>query len=205
MGDSSIHGTFYGTVYNNCEGTINERPEKEIKKQKISHDKAKDTGDINFSEKWVEFLADAENNGNFHEYSPEKNGVTRLGAKLSPHPKADKEAYRHLKKQLKPCEASGIWANTKEYISDIIAANDIDEFKRNVEAKLPISGKESTCQYINNVCRIMGKVYTKRPTISRSETVYNTNLIFPCLEAMLEPINDTSALTLLPVKTSWKL
>ncbi|GAA5813589.1 hypothetical protein MFLAVUS_007072 [Mucor flavus] len=28
-------------------------------------------------------------------------------------------------------------------------------------------------------------VYNKRPTITRSKAIYNTNMIFPCCEAML--------------------
>lgn len=51
--------------------------------------------------------------------------MTRLGAKLSPHPNANKDVYRHLKKQLKPCEASSIWMEAKNYIDDIIAAVNI--------------------------------------------------------------------------------
>lgn len=55
------------------------------------------------------------------DYSPEKNGVSRLGAKLSPHPHADKDAYRK-KKQLKLHEASGTWTDVKSYIQSLVAA-----------------------------------------------------------------------------------
>ncbi|PHZ08327.1 uncharacterized protein RHIMIDRAFT_269848 [Rhizopus microsporus ATCC 52813] len=34
----------------------------------------------------------------------------------------------------------------------------------------------------------MAKIYLKRPSISLSESVYNTNMIFPCFEAMLAMI-----------------
>ncbi|KAI9022745.1 hypothetical protein CLU79DRAFT_702229, partial [Phycomyces nitens] len=78
------------------------------------HKDTKEIEEINFKQKWVEFLADAEKNKNFHKYSPEKNGITRLGAKLSPHPNADKDTYRHLKKQLQPCEASDVWIKAKK-------------------------------------------------------------------------------------------
>ncbi|KAI7903810.1 uncharacterized protein BX663DRAFT_424005, partial [Cokeromyces recurvatus] len=71
---------------------INETVERQIKKQKTNHeDKLKEIEDVEFRQKWVGFLADAEQSKNFHRYSPEKNGVTRLGAKLSPHPDANKD------------------------------------------------------------------------------------------------------------------
>ncbi|KAG2196985.1 hypothetical protein INT47_006932, partial [Mucor saturninus] len=106
--------------YYNASGdiTIHETAERDIKKQKTNH---KDKGCV-VKQKWVDFLADAEQNKNFHRYSPEKNGVTRLGAKLSPHPNADKDIYRNLKKQLKSLEPSDIWMEAKNYIGDIVAA-----------------------------------------------------------------------------------
>ncbi|EIE90189.1 hypothetical protein RO3G_14900 [Rhizopus delemar RA 99-880] len=71
--------------------TINGTVEKIIKKQKTNHDDKEKIEEVDFKQKWVEFLADAERNKNFHRYSPEKDGVTRLGAKLSPHPNANKD------------------------------------------------------------------------------------------------------------------
>ncbi|KAI7876469.1 uncharacterized protein EV154DRAFT_569207 [Mucor mucedo] len=62
----------------------------------IDHEDMKETEEVEFKQKWVEFLADAEQSKTFH--NPEKNGVTRLGAKLSPYPNADKDTYRYLKK-----------------------------------------------------------------------------------------------------------
>ncbi|KAI7896716.1 uncharacterized protein EV154DRAFT_476354 [Mucor mucedo] len=49
--------------------------------------------------------------------------MTRLGANLSPHPNADKEIYRHLKKQLK--KPSDFSIEAKDYIGDIVAAANI--------------------------------------------------------------------------------
>lgn len=46
-------------------------------------------------------------NNNFN-CSPEKSGVTRLGAKLPPHPNTDKQLNCRLKNQLKP-EVSSNW------------------------------------------------------------------------------------------------
>lgn len=69
--------------------------------------------------------------------------MTRLGAKLSSHPGADKETYRHLKKQLKPFEASDIWMEAKDYIYDIVAAVnifDVQIFKFNF--------KQLICYYL---------------------------------------------------------
>lgn len=45
-----------------------------------------------------------------------------MGAKLSPHPNANKDAYRQLKKQLKPCEASNVLNQLNSFITEIIAA-----------------------------------------------------------------------------------
>lgn len=47
--------------------------------------------------------------------------MTRLGAKLSPHPHANKDAYRKMKMQLKPYEASGT-LDVKSYIRSLVAA-----------------------------------------------------------------------------------
>lgn len=55
-------------------------------------------------------------------YSPEKNGVTRLGAKLSPHPHANKDAYRSKKMQLKTHEASATGIDVKSYIRNLTVA-----------------------------------------------------------------------------------
>lgn len=57
--------------------------------------------------------------------SPEKNGMIRLGAKLSPHPNANKDIYRYLQKQLKPCEASDIWVEAKDCIDGMVAVVNI--------------------------------------------------------------------------------
>ena len=48
-----------------------------------------------------------------------------LGANLPPRLNADKDMYRHLKKQLKPHEASDIWIEAKDYIGDMVAAVNI--------------------------------------------------------------------------------
>jgi hypothetical protein len=55
--------------------------------------------------------------------------VTRLDAKLSPHTNADKDLYRHLKKQLKPYEASDVWDEIEDYIGDIISAVNISDIQ----------------------------------------------------------------------------
>ncbi|KAG1495164.1 hypothetical protein G6F47_009136 [Rhizopus delemar] len=135
--------------------TINGTVEKIIKKQKTNHDDKEKIEEVDFKQKWVEFLADAERNKNFHRYSPEKDGVTRLGAKLSPHPNANKDVYRHLKKQLKPCEASSIWMEAKNYIDDIIAATNIDDFEENIETKAFAEDNKKICQYIKDICKII--------------------------------------------------
>lgn len=101
---------------------INKTAKRYTKKQKTNH---KDKEEI----EEIDFLVDAEQNRNFHRYSPEKNGVTRLGAKLSPHPNADIEIYRNLKKQLKPLEASDNWVEAQNYICDIVAAASIFDIK----------------------------------------------------------------------------
>ncbi|CAO3703054.1 unnamed protein product [Rhizopus stolonifer] len=178
--------TVKGNYYNaGRDITINEASRRDRKKQKTNHEDKKEIEEIEFKQKWVEFLNDAEQNKNFHKYSPEKNGVTRLGAKLSPHPDADKDIYRQLKKQLKPCEESDIWMEAKNYIGDIVAATNIDEFEKKIETLMLVKDKKETYRCINDICKIMAKAYIKRPSISRSENVYNINMIFPCFEAML--------------------
>ncbi|KAG1084253.1 hypothetical protein G6F42_021868 [Rhizopus arrhizus] len=167
---------------------INETAEREIKKQKVIHKGKERAEELDFKQKWVDCLADAEQNKNFHHYSPEKNGVTRLGAKLSSHPSADKETYRHLKKQLKPFEASDIWMEAKDYIRDIVAAADIDEFEEKIDSKALVEDKKKSYRWINDICKTMAKIYLKRPSISLSESVYNTNVIFSCFKAMLSMI-----------------
>ncbi|KAI9022744.1 hypothetical protein CLU79DRAFT_702078, partial [Phycomyces nitens] len=61
----------------------------------------------------------------------------------------------------------------------------IDEFEEKIETNALVPDIKKTCQCINNICKIMAKVYSKRPSIARSESVYNTNMVYPCLEAML--------------------
>ncbi|KAI8091240.1 uncharacterized protein B0P05DRAFT_462896 [Gilbertella persicaria] len=98
----------------------------------ISHKgKEKESEDVEFTQKWVEFLADAENNKNFHHL------------------------YREMKKQIGQSQSYDFGADMKEYIINVLNA-----------------------------------VYMKRPSISRSEVVYNTIMIFPCLEAMLSLMKD---------------
>ncbi|KAG1050841.1 hypothetical protein G6F43_006907 [Rhizopus delemar] len=163
---------------------INEVAERDVKKQKINHEDRKETKEVDFKQKWIEFLADAEQNKSFHRYSPEKNGVTRLGAKLSPHPHANKDAYRKMKMQLKPYDASGA-LDVKTYIRSLVAASEIDEFEKNIEDKALVEGQEQTCRCIKSICKVMAKVFLKRPSITRSEAIYNTNMVFPCFEAVI--------------------
>ncbi|KAG2213542.1 hypothetical protein INT47_009216 [Mucor saturninus] len=61
--------------------SLNQFQESGNEKQKTHYP----TAEAGFKQKWIEFLADSENNRNFHRYSPEKNSVTRLCAKLSRH------------------------------------------------------------------------------------------------------------------------
>ncbi|ORE09291.1 hypothetical protein BCV72DRAFT_248219 [Rhizopus microsporus var. microsporus] len=76
----------------------------------------------------------------------------------------------------------------KNYIGDIVAATNVDEFEENIETKTFVEDKKKICRCINDICKIMAKIYLKRPSISLSESVYNTNMIFPCFEAMLAMI-----------------
>ncbi|KAL9552585.1 hypothetical protein MBANPS3_003696 [Mucor bainieri] len=92
-----------------------------------------DIDKVNFKQKWVDFLADAEKSKNFHRYSPEKNGVTRIGRKLSAPPQADKKIYRNLKKNIghyKP-EGDGL----EEYIADVMQTKSIEKFEELVDRK----------------------------------------------------------------------
>ncbi|KAG0737745.1 hypothetical protein G6F23_010155 [Rhizopus arrhizus] len=178
--------TVKGNYYNaGRDITINETAERDSKKQKTNHNDKKEIEEVDFKQKWIEFLADAEQNKNFHRHSPEKNGETRLGAKLSPHPHANKDTYRKMKMQLKQHEASGTWIDVKSYIRSLVAASDIDEFEQNIEDKELVEGQEKTCRCIKDICKVMAKVFLKRPSITRSEAIYNTNVIFPCFEAVL--------------------
>ncbi|KAI9247278.1 hypothetical protein EDC94DRAFT_529019, partial [Helicostylum pulchrum] len=62
----------------------------------------------------------------------------------------------------------------------------IDEFEEKIKNKALVKDQEKACRYVKDVFKIMhAKVYTQKPTISRSETVYNTNMILPCFEMML--------------------
>ncbi|CAO3650407.1 unnamed protein product [Mucor hiemalis] len=74
------------------------------------------------------------------------------------------------------------------FIAEIVAATTINEFEEKVETKTCVEDKEKTCRFINDICNIMAKIYTNRPSISLSESVYNTNTIFPCFEAMFAAI-----------------
>ncbi|GAA5802950.1 hypothetical protein HPULCUR_008425 [Helicostylum pulchrum] len=96
--------------------------ERAPKKQKTDHE----VEEVDFNQKWIEFLADAEQSRNFHRY------------RFSSHPSADKEVYRQLKKQLRPCETTEIWVEADNFISEIITGRDIDEFKNDIEAKAPV-------------------------------------------------------------------
>ncbi|KAI7893761.1 uncharacterized protein EV154DRAFT_416394, partial [Mucor mucedo] len=61
----------------------------------------------------------------------------------------------------------------------------IDEFEEKIGVKGLLTDKKEMCRCIDDICKIMAKVYKKRPSISRSESVYNVNMIYPCLESML--------------------
>ncbi|KAG0795861.1 hypothetical protein G6F16_010691 [Rhizopus arrhizus] len=144
--------TVKGNYYNaGRDITINETAKRDSKKQKTNHNDKKEIEEVDFKQKWIEFLADAEQNKNFHRYSPEKNGETRLGAKLSPHPHANKDTYRKMKMQLKQHEASGTWIDVKSYIRSLVAASDIDEFEQNIENKELVEGQEKTRRCIKDI------------------------------------------------------
>lgn len=81
--------------------------------------------------------------------------MIRLGAKLSPHPNANKDIYRYLQKQLKPCEASDIWVEAKDCIDGMVAVTNIDEFEKKMETKALVKDKKGICQCINNTCKTM--------------------------------------------------
>ncbi|KAI9022747.1 hypothetical protein CLU79DRAFT_702011 [Phycomyces nitens] len=105
------------------------------------HKDTKEIEEINFKQKWVEFLADAEKNKDFHNY---------------------KNTYRHLKKQLQPCEASDVWMEAKNYIDDIVAATNIDEFEEKIETNALVPDIKKTCQCINNISMLgmmKGNIY----------------------------------------------
>ncbi|KAG1463133.1 hypothetical protein G6F46_009645 [Rhizopus delemar] len=104
---------------------INEIAERDVKKQRINHEDRKETKEVDFKQKWIEFLADAEQNKNFHR-------------------------YRKMKMQLKPYEASGA-LDVKSYIRSLVAASDIDEFEKNIKDKALVEGQEKTCRCIKNI------------------------------------------------------
>ncbi|KAI9325703.1 hypothetical protein BD770DRAFT_334837, partial [Pilaira anomala] len=68
---------------------------------------------------------------------------------------------------------------------------DLDEFKKLIEDKTFVKGQEKACKFIKDISKIMAKVYGQKPSISRTEAVYNINLIFPCFEGMLETMTVT--------------
>ncbi|KAL0093793.1 hypothetical protein F4703DRAFT_1290399 [Phycomyces blakesleeanus] len=79
-----------------------------------------------------------------------------------------------------------MWTDTNTYFSYIVSADNIDEFEEKVERKALVKGHRIISQFIKKICKIMVNVFEKRLLISRSEVVYNTNMNFPCIEAMLD-------------------
>ncbi|OBZ83022.1 hypothetical protein A0J61_08928, partial [Choanephora cucurbitarum] len=88
---------------------------------RTSHqDKERDTGDMGFVQKWVDFLADAEKNRSFHRYSPERNGVVRLGNHVLFRNDDMKDMYKRLTSQLMPSSSPDFCSDLKRYLSEIM-------------------------------------------------------------------------------------
>ncbi|KAI9267073.1 hypothetical protein EDC94DRAFT_657454 [Helicostylum pulchrum] len=143
----TVKGNYY-----HAEGDliINKAPEKSSKKKKTLR-KDKEPEKVDFKQKWIEFLADTENNRNFHRYCPEKNGVTRLGVNLSPHPHANREAYKKMKELLNPLEVTGTSIGVNSDIRSLVAASNIDGFENAIESKAIVEGEEKARQAIKSI------------------------------------------------------
>ncbi|KAI7903809.1 uncharacterized protein BX663DRAFT_530525 [Cokeromyces recurvatus] len=72
----------------------------------------------------------------------------------------------------------------EDYIGSIIVAADIDKLEEKIDSKEIIKGQEEICQFTKDILKVMAKSYMKRPSLSHSEIVYNTNMVFPCLQAI---------------------
>ncbi|KAI8368399.1 hypothetical protein EDC96DRAFT_574255 [Choanephora cucurbitarum] len=61
---------------------------------------------------------------------------------------------------------------------------------QNTSKIIDITGQEEVCSFVKAIGKVMKRMYKKTPSITRSEVVYNTNLLFPCFEAMVTLIEN---------------
>ncbi|KAF1797066.1 hypothetical protein FB192DRAFT_1452031 [Mucor lusitanicus] len=114
-----------------------------ISKSTINHDENQEAEEIDFKQKWIEFLADAENNKNFHRYSPEKNG-------------------------LKSSNGGDTWVDVEGYIRSLATASDIDEFEQKIEGKALVQDQEKACKCIKTICEVMCGQGIQEKTLNNS-------------------------------------
>ncbi|KAG1167140.1 hypothetical protein G6F46_007308 [Rhizopus delemar] len=71
------------------------------------------------------------------------------------------------------------------YFNEVVEAVNIDDFEERIEQKKIKKGKEEVCRFAKDIFKVMAKVYIKRPSLSHSKVVFNTNMIFPAFQAMM--------------------
>ncbi|KAL9555865.1 hypothetical protein MBANPS3_002147 [Mucor bainieri] len=81
-------------------------------------------------------------------------------------------------------EAGSTWSST------LVSLNDFDELERGIDSLSPVAGSKSICGMVKILFRTMVKAFRKRSSLSHSEVVYNSNVIFPCMEAMMRMMKD---------------
>ncbi|CAO3641510.1 unnamed protein product [Mucor hiemalis] len=68
----------------------------------------------------------------------------------------------------------------------LTAAANIDELQRKIEDEALIKGEKDMCKFIKSISRVMLKVFLKIPSITCPRPIYNTNMLFPCFEALVD-------------------
>ncbi|KAL0144301.1 hypothetical protein V8B55DRAFT_1433625 [Mucor lusitanicus] len=117
----------------------NEVAERNVKKQKINHDENQEAEEIDFKQKWIEFLADAR--------------ITRTS----------------IATVLRRMDNGGdTWVDVEGYIRSLATASDIDEFEQKIEGKALVQDQEKACKCIKTICEVMCGQGIQEKTLNNS-------------------------------------
>ncbi|KAF7722075.1 hypothetical protein EC973_003724 [Apophysomyces ossiformis] len=122
---------------------------------------------------WMEFLQQAKDDESIHIYSPWRHSVILCGKGISPNPRINRE-LNHL----------------KGYIDSVIDSESLDNMERILDTVAIISGHEATFRFVRSIFTTMHNVYLRLPSLSYSESVFNANLIWPCLNACVKFVKE---------------
>ncbi|CAO3649580.1 unnamed protein product [Cunninghamella blakesleeana] len=150
---------------------------------------------------WIEFLSQAKDSNSIHKYSPEKHGIIQCGKGISPRPGLNRDIYYNFMKQVDCGNIPLNLNDLKEYVDSVVDSDSIHDMKRTLNSISSVNSCNPLCLFIKNVASIMVSIYQTLPSLSYSESVLNTKLVFPFMNAIIDymmDINDTAHSTIKP-------